>query len=122
MNQEQKEIDYDQFMPLFLQERIRIFNEVSAENRALLVRTQVERWLAFNRSQLDQKQIDLLNEIIPLISSEKYEENRDVEKVEREADKITERLESVFSRDQIRQMATNRADYIPPIENAKDIE
>lgn len=46
MNQEQTSIGYDEFMPQPLKERLKIFNEVSAENRALLIKTHVERWLA----------------------------------------------------------------------------
>ena len=60
MNQEQTPIGYDQFMPHPLQERRRIFNEISAENRAFLIKTHIGRWLAANRPQLPPEQIAVL--------------------------------------------------------------
>lgn len=107
-------------MPLPFGERLKIFNEISAENRALLVRTQVERWLASNRSQLNQTQIALLDEAIQFITPDKYEENRDMEKIQQEIEKLQKKMETVFSRDEMRQILTNRADHIPPVDTEKN--
>ena len=41
-------VDYDTFMIKPLQEKIRVFNEISPENRALLVKTHAQRWLQAN--------------------------------------------------------------------------
>ncbi len=84
MDQEQLTIGYEQFMPQPFRERLKIFNEISAENRALLVKTYVERWLAANRHRLTQEQVAVIEEIIPSISPEKYRAERDEEKVLRE--------------------------------------
>lgn len=119
MNKEKKEIGYDQYMPLPLQERLEIFNEISAENRALLVKTQVERWLAKNRPQLTQAQIEILDEAIGLITPDKYREDKDTDKVEQEAEKFSKRMEKLFSRDEMRQIVSERASYIPPTDAEK---
>lgn len=120
MNQEQKEVSYDELMPLPFEERLKIFNEISAENRALLVKTQVERWLETHRLQLNQTQIALLDEAVQFITPDKYEEDRDTEKVEREIEKLQKKMETVFSRDEMRQILTNRADHIPPVDTEKN--
>jgi len=116
MNQEQLTIGYDQFMPLQLQERIRLFNEVSAENRALLIRTHVERWLAANHLRLSREQAAVIDEIVRSISPELYQAERDFEKVTQEVEKLREKAEAVFSRDDVIQIMSNRADYVPAAE------
>ncbi len=119
MDQRQQSIGYDQFMPQPFKERLKIFNEISAENRALLVKTHVERWLAANRHRLTQEQGAVLEEIIPSISPEKYRVERDDEKVMREIEAWQEKAEAVFSRDELRQIVSERADYVPAVEAGK---
>ena len=119
MNQEQLTIGYDQFMPQPLQERLRIFNEVSAENRALLIKTHVERWLAANRPRLTHEQIAVVEEIIPCITPESYQAERDMEKVAQEAEALRRKAEAVFTREDVIQIMSNRADYVPPVEDKK---
>jgi hypothetical protein len=119
MNQEQPTIGYDQFMPQPLQERLRIFNEISAENRALLIKTHVERWLAANRSRLDHEQIAVIDESIRSISPEWYQAQRDEEKVMREAESLREKAEAVLSREDMIQVFTNCAEYVPAVEAKK---
>ncbi|MGI8668672.1 MAG: hypothetical protein ACR2J3_02365 [Aridibacter sp.] len=116
MKKKKDDIYYDEFMPLPFEERLKNFNEISAENRALIVRTQVERWLAKNRSQLDKPQIAMLDETINFITPEKYEFGQDQEKVEQEAAKFEKKVADVFSRDEMMQIMTMRADYIPPVD------
>lgn len=118
MEQEQS-IGYDQYMPQPLNERLKIFNEISAENRALLVKTHVERWLAANRPRLTQEQVCVIEEIIPSISPEKYRTERDDEKVMREIEAWQQKAEAIFSREELRQIVSERADYVPPIEAKK---
>ena len=77
MKQEQTAIGYDQFLPLLPDERCKIFNEISAENRALLMKTHAERWLNANYSRLTQDQFAVVEEIICFITPEKYQEDRD---------------------------------------------
>jgi hypothetical protein len=114
MNQEQSVIGYDEFMPQPFSERRRIFNEISAENRALLIKTHIERWLATNRQRLNNEQITVVEEtIIPFITPERYRAERDTEKVEQEADALIQKAESVFSREDLWQILAPRADYVP---------
>ena len=117
MNQEQPTIGYDQFMPQPLQDRRRIFNEISAENRALLIKTHVERWLAANRPRLTSEQIAVLEEIIAYITPERYQAERDMEKIHQEAEALRQKAETVFSREDVRQIMSDRPEYVPPIES-----
>lgn len=114
-----KEISYDDYMPLSRQERIKAFNEISAENRAILVKTQVERWLMVNISKLNKQQIDLLNETIEFITPDKYEEDRNHEKVERETTELCNRVSEIFTQDEMIQIMSPMADYIPTIDKTK---
>ena len=41
MNQEQRTIGYDEFFLKPVKERIQIFNDISTENRAFLVKSQI---------------------------------------------------------------------------------
>ena len=120
MNQEQPTIGYDQFMPQPFEERLRIFSEVSAENRALLMKTHIERWLAANRPRLTDEQVAVVEEMIPIIRPELYKEDRDAEKVMREVEALQKKAEAVFSREELRQIGANRADYVPVVGTEKD--
>jgi len=117
MNQEQETIGYDVFFLSPVKERIRIFNEISAENRAFLLKTQAERWLATNRSRLTNEQVVVVEEVIQLISPEWYEKTCDFEEIKPEAEALARKLEAVLSRDDVRDLATERAKYIPTIED-----
>jgi len=118
MNQEQTIISYDQFMPQPREERLRVFSEVSAENRALLIKTHIERWLAANRPRLTPEQIAVIEEVIPFIKPEWYQANRDQEKIQREAEVFCRKLETFFSREDVMQISNaNFADYVPLVED-----
>ena len=116
MSQEQPAINYDQFYLKPVKDRIKIFNEISAENRAFLVKTQSERWLAANRSRLNHEQVSVVEEIIQSISPEWYQTGRDVENIDQKTGALIKNLEAVLSREDVLQFATNRADYIPAVE------
>lgn len=113
MINEQSTISYDEFMPQPLSERLNIFNEISAENRALLVKTHVERWLAANQIRLTPEQVAIVKDVIRFIVPEQYQEGRDFEKVHREAEALRAKAEVVFTPEEMMQMMTNYAEYIP---------
>lgn len=117
MNQEQPTIGYDQFFLKPLQERINIFNEISDENRALLIKTHAERWLAANRSRLTYEQVAVVKEIIRSISPEWYKVERDFEQIEPEVKALRQRAEAVLSREDVLQLMSNRAKYVPAAED-----
>jgi len=117
MNQEQLAINYNQFFLKPVKERIKILNEISAENRAFLVKTQAERWLAANRSRLTHEQVSTVEEYILSISPKWYETRDDFEKIDPKAETLVKKVEAVLSREDVMQLATNRADYIPIVED-----
>ena len=83
----------------------------------MLVRTQVERWLEKNRSQLKQAQIEMLDEAIEFITPDKYEFDKDRKKVEQETTQFSKRIEKLFSREEMRQTLNIRLDCIPPVDS-----
>ena len=116
MNQEQLEVNYDQFFLTPIKERREIFTEISAENRAFLVKTHAERWLAANRSRLTDEQVSVVEELIQSISPEWYKTRPDFsEEIHPEAEILVNKVEAVLSREDVLQLATNRADYIPVV-------
>lgn len=104
MIQEQPTINYDQFSLLPPEERRKIFNDISADNRALLMKTHVDSWLAANQSRLTQEQLTVVEEMIRFITPEKYQEDRPYEKIIQELEKLLKKAEAVFPREDIIQM------------------
>jgi hypothetical protein len=104
MNQKQLKISYDEYLALPLEERIKISGVVSAENHALLMKTHVKTWLAFNHPRLTREQIAMVEEIIRFITPEMYQANRDYEKVMREAKELYTKATAVFPREEVIQM------------------
>jgi hypothetical protein len=118
MNQEQLEVNYDQFFLTPVNERRNIFTEISAENRAFLVKTHAERWLAANRSRLTHEQVSIVEELIQSISPEWYKTKLDFSKeIDPKVEAIIKKVEAVLSREDVSQLASNRSEYIPVIEN-----
>jgi hypothetical protein len=115
MSQEQPAIGYDQFFFKPVKERIKIFNEISAENRAFLVKTQAERWLSANRSRLTHEQVTIVEELIQSVSPEWYKKNRNFDEIEPEAEVLIRKVEAVLSREDVMELATERAKYIPAV-------
>jgi len=119
MNQEQPTIGYDQFFLKPLQERVKIFNQISAENCALLIKTHAERWLVANRSRLTHEQVAIVEEIIGSISPEWYKTERVFDKIEQEVEALRQKAEAVLSPEDILQLMSNRAEYVPTIGDEK---
>jgi hypothetical protein len=116
MNQEQLEVNYDQFFLKSVKERRNIFNEISAQNRAFLVKTHAERWLAANDSRLTHKQVSVVEELIQSISPEWYKTKHDFsDEIDPEAEVLIKKVEAVLSREDVAQLATNGAEYIPAV-------
>ena len=68
MNQEHLVVGYDQFFLKPDRERPKIFNEITAENRAVLVKAHAERWLSANRSKHTDEQVAVGEELIQTIT------------------------------------------------------
>jgi len=113
MDEEHGEVSYDEVFRKPSGERLRIFNEVSADNRALLVRTHAGRWLAANRARLSAGQIAAVERVIAAIEPKWYEPERDEAAFEKEFEPLIKNLETLLPREDLRQLATRNADHIP---------
>lgn len=120
MSPEQTAVSYDQFFLKPVKERLKIFNEISPDNRASIIKTQSERWLAANRYRLTAEQIAVVEEAINAISPEWYKPNRDSEDVHPEAETMVKKVEAVLSPKDLLQLTTRRADYIPFVKDEND--
>ena len=69
--------DYDDFMKLSVHQRHARFETISAENKAMIVRTHAERWLHDNRRRLTASEAEVFEEIIAFITPDLYRERRD---------------------------------------------
>lgn len=65
-------IEYDVYCTLDLNTKQKVFGEISPENRAELVRTQIQRWLDKNRSRLTEEQIKIMEENIAIVKADLY--------------------------------------------------
>ena len=66
-------VTYQDFLSYDRSERVRIFNEVSAERRAELVKTRFQLYLAENRSRLTENQTQVIEEILDLLVPQIYQ-------------------------------------------------
>jgi len=98
-------IDYDSFRAMGWAERVSLFNSVSAEERAELVRIHISRWLNLHRHELTDEQIAIVEENIAFIRTELYTLPRDEDLVSRYAD-LAKRTAMLLSRDQARDALT----------------
>jgi hypothetical protein len=105
-------VDYDSFMKLDLQGRIKTFNEISPENRATIVRTQIERWTGKNRARLTHEQVALMEENSRFATAEIYAKPM-TDDVATKAKELETRAAVVFSREDMRQALTIHGDHIP---------
>ena len=113
MSNDQRVVGYDEFDLKPVGDRIKIFCEISAENRARLVRSQAERWLAANRSRLTDEQIVAAEAAVRSITADWYKDRESIDAVNPDAEALAKRLETVLPREDLRQFATERADHIP---------
>jgi hypothetical protein len=111
MSQEDREITYDECYSKPFNERKQIFGSVTTDNRALLIKTHAERWLGANRLKLTPEQVELVEELISSISPKWYETGRG--ELEPEVEVLVKRIEAALSREDVRQLATAHAEYIP---------
>jgi hypothetical protein len=65
-------IAYDGFMKMSPDERRTRFASLNAENKAAIVRTHAERWLAGNRRRLSKTEVAVFEEMIKFITPDRY--------------------------------------------------
>ena len=105
-------VDYETFFKLDVQSRIRVFNEVTAENRAELVKTQIQRWLDQNRARLTPEQVKLLEEAVTLTVADNYKGPMNDE-LRTKMQSLEKRMGAAFSQEDLRDAITINGPYIP---------
>ena len=86
-------------------ERVSLFNSISAEERAELVRTHISRWLNLHRHELTDEQIAIVEENIAFIRTDLYALPRDEDLISRYSD-LAKRTAMLLSLDQARDALT----------------
>ena len=105
-------VDYDTFMQQDVQGRIRTFNQVTPENRAELVQTQITRWVEKNKARLTPEQLKVMDENLAYVTADRYRKPMTAEEMAQAKD-IEARTAAVFSREDMMQALTIQGDYIP---------
>jgi endonuclease/exonuclease/phosphatase (EEP) superfamily protein YafD len=85
------EIPYEKFMKLDASSRRARFERANAETRATIMRTHAERWLAANRARLTSAQVDLVQQVIALVTPALYRNPTDPE-LKKQLDALEARL------------------------------
>ena len=84
-------ITYDDFVGLAPEARREQFQRLSAEHKALFIRTHAQRWLAANQSRLSDAQIAAATDAIEFVTPQMYQQPNDPGVLERQR-KITQKL------------------------------
>lgn len=105
-------VDYDTFMQQDTQGRIRIFNQITPENRAELVQTQIKRWVEQNRARLTPEQLKVMEENLAFVVADNYRQPMNDE-LRAKANEVQSRTAALFSREDMMQALTIQGPYIP---------
>lgn len=107
-------VDYDTLMQQQDKAAIRRqFAQLSPENKAVIVRTQIERWIAANRARLSPAQLQVMQEMAAAVSPDLYSPNRPEGTLAR-VQELEKRAISLLGREDVGRAATlEMAVYIP---------
>ena len=106
-------VDYDAFWQLSRSDQVATFNQITPENKAALVRTQIQRWTDANRARLNPEQLQLIADMLTLISADLYRQPKSDALVARSKELETRAL-TVFSREDVAAAFTREGgSYIP---------
>jgi hypothetical protein len=105
-------MDYDTLMKLELRGRLRAFESASARNKAQLMSTHIERWIAKNRARLTTQQLAVMQDNLAFVTPDTYE-GRDVPAAQARARALEQRTAALFSRDEMTQAISLYGDYLP---------
>lgn len=96
-------IEYEAFCKIAdVQERRTAFLATTPDNRAMLVRTQIERWRDANRARLNAKQLDLLASLIAAVTPDAY--GPKAAEARAKIRPLEEAMSQLFTRDEIEAM------------------
>jgi len=103
-----KPIDYDTYCKLPDTDTKRAaFGSTTAENRGVLVRTQLERWRDANLARLNETQKTSLAAVITSITADSYADGPAGEEARAKSRILITKLESLFTRDELMAMQPN---------------
>ena len=107
-------VDYDTLMQQQDKAAIRRqFAQLSPENKALIVRTQIERWITANRARLSPAQLQVMQEMAAVVSPDLYSPNRTDGTLTR-VQELEKRAISLLGKEDVGRAATlEMAVYIP---------
>ena len=98
-------VDYDAFRAKPWGERVTLFNSISNEEKAQLVRTHVSRWVESHLQHLSAAQIAITDEWLTFIRPELYALPKTEDSMAR-LKELEARTAAVFSREQMRDALT----------------
>lgn len=98
-------VEYDDYCKLDVKAKNRLFGIISPENRADLVRTQIQRWLDKNRSRLTADQIRVLEDNVAFIKPDLYRLPRREEDMAK-AKELEQRTLALMSREDMTEAFT----------------
>ena len=105
-------VDYDTFMQQDVQGRLRVFNQVTPENRADLVQTQIKRWVEKNRARLTSEQLKVMDDNLAFVTADRYRQPM-TEEQRAKAKELEARTATLFSQEDMMQALTIHGTYIP---------
>jgi hypothetical protein len=113
MDKAQPTISYEQFWSQPFDERGTIFEEITPENRALVMKTHTERWLEANRIRLSAEQVEVVEEVSAFVTPDKYDsERRDMGKVHEEAEVLRKKAIALLTPEDAGHILSPRPDYV----------
>ncbi len=107
-----KRLDYDTYCAMNLETKKKVFVDVTPENRAELVRTQIQRWLDKNRSRLTADQIKVMEDNIAFVKADLYKFPRKESDLD-QAKRLEQRTLAVMTREDMGEALTIYGACIP---------
>lgn len=98
-------LEYEAFCKIAdVQERRTAFLATTPENRALLVRTQLERWRDANRTRLNPKQLESLANLIAAVTPDSYGQGPKADEARAKMRPLAEAQFQFFTREEVEAM------------------
>lgn len=104
---------YQEFMTLAPDSRAKRFSALSADDKALIMRTHAEQWLAKNRGRLIAGQVELVEKAIALVRPAMYRRPQDPDLV-KSMQALEAQLKCGLRRSDILQAFSTKHSAVPP--------
>ena len=105
--QGQKPVEYEKFCKLDAEAKRQAFQTMTPENRALVIKTQVERWLNANKARLNKDQAKFLADVIASITPDTYRDGPQGAEARKVAQALSQKLPTMFGIEDIQAMQPN---------------